>query len=82
MSKASQSVTEEEGLLYGMLSVLKTPISTAERHGVDITPAMFKKPNPKGLAVVMYSLYTLLKGKATAQKVHTLDRHQRHHAAT
>ena len=52
-----------------MLKLLKTPVTTAERHGVDISLTMFKKPNPKGLAVILYSLHMIIKGKTTSHKV-------------
>ena len=60
----------EEELLSSCLELLN--IKQAEgAKSVDISPLMFRKPNPKAFELILYHAYCMIKGKAAAKKVCT-----------
>lgn len=73
-STAARQQQEEEHLLASCLGLLD--IKQAEGAKLlDISPAMFRKPNARAFELILYHSYTVVKGKAAAKKVmqHTRD---------
>jgi hypothetical protein len=67
-SAAARQQQEEEQLLWSCLGLLD--IKQAEGSKLlDISPAMFRKPNAKAFELIMYHAYSIVKGKAGAKKV-------------
>lgn len=59
---------EEEQLLSSCLGLLDIKQAEGAKL-VDISPAMFRKPNPKAFELILYHTYCVTKGKAAAKKV-------------
>ncbi len=58
----------DEQQLFQLLSLLEIS-DAAARHGVELLPTSFRKPNAKGLELVLYRLYAIIHGEAKAAKV-------------
>jgi hypothetical protein len=67
-STAARQQQEEEQLLSSCLGLLDVKQAEGAKL-LDISPAMFRKPNAKGFELIMYHAYTVVKGKAAAKKV-------------
>jgi hypothetical protein len=59
---------DEEQLLCSCLGLLDVRLAEGAKL-VDLSPAMFRKPNPKAFELVLYHSYCVVKGKAAAKKV-------------
>ncbi len=57
-----------EQQLQQLLGLLEVP-EVAAKHGVDVAPASFRKPNAKGLELVLFQLYAAIYGENRATKV-------------
>jgi hypothetical protein len=60
--------TVEEQQLFQLLTLLQVH-EAAAKHGVELTPTCFRKPNAKGLELVLYRAYALIHGETRAAKV-------------
>jgi hypothetical protein len=60
--------SSDEQQLYQLLCLLDVPIA-ASQHGVEIVPASFRKPNAKGLELVLIRLFAIIHGEGRAAKV-------------
>jgi hypothetical protein len=72
MMEPQQRCTVEEQQLFQLLGLLQVH-EAASRHGVELTPTCFRKPNAKGLELVLYRAYALIHGEARAAKVRRLS---------
>jgi hypothetical protein len=59
---------DEEQLLCSCLGLLDIKLAEGAKL-VDLSPAMFRKPNAKAFELVLYHSYCVVKGKAAAKKV-------------
>lgn len=64
----SERYVADEQLLHQLLSLLEVP-DAAAKHGVELAPSSFRKPNAKGLELVLYRMYAIIHGEALAGKV-------------
>ncbi len=65
-------LTAEEVVLHCNLCLLGTAVSEGAK-GLELSGSMFRKPNVKALEVVLYHMYTVIKGKPQARKVRAED---------
>ena len=68
MSASSAPATPDESALYYNLCLLGIP-SHALKNGIELTRQSFRKPNPRGLELVLFYLYAAVCGETKANKV-------------
>ena len=64
----SADSSPEEQALYCNLSLLGITAQAA-KHNIEVARTSFRKPNPRGLELVLFYLYAAICGEARALKV-------------
>lgn len=62
----------EEDILYGNLCLLGVPNAEGAKS-LEFSKHMFRRPNAAALNLILYHMYTFIKGKAHSKKVHHLS---------